>query len=396
MKWFYKLVIVLMVVAFLFVTGCSNNEKAMVDAVKNNDLPKAESLLDKGVSPNLKAEDGKTILMLASYLGYTDMAELLIEKGADVNAKDKDGKTALMYAAEKGNVDIATLLLKKGADIDATDNSGKTALQIAIDNNQTGMIELLRNWGNVAPAPEPTPTEAPKPAPAETTLLAKPILGITAVVPNKAANNGSVLVDIQGSNFTNGLQIKLVGKQGEITGSNVKTENETKASCFFDLNGRQAGQYRVVLTNPDGQSITIENGFEVEDFKPAHISRILKPIFFNFDSAVIRDDQIEILNQNLAYLKENTGLFVILGGHADERGSQKYNLELTAKRAKAVQDYLVKQGIGKERIIIYAYGKEHPAQKGHDETAWQYNRRVDILEWETVLSEEQVLKETSK
>ncbi len=385
MKWLYKLTVVLMVVAFLFLAGCSSNEKAMVDAVKNNDLPKVVNLLDKGVSPDLKTDDGKTILMLASYLGYNEIAKALIEKRSDVNGKDQDGKTALMFAAEKGNVDTAKLLLENGADINATEGGGKTALQIAIDNNQTAMIELLRNWGKKSQAPTPASVEDSKPA-----------LGITTIIPNKAANNGSVFVEIQGTHFVSGLEIKLIGKQGEITNSNMKVENETNASCFFDLSGKQAGQYRVVLTTPDGQTFSLENGFQVEDFTSAQISQVLKSIFFNFDSAMIREDQIATLNQNSTLLKENTGLYVILGGHADERGSRKYNLELTAKRAKAVQDYLVKEGIAKERIIIYAYGKDYPMQKSHDETAWQYNRRVDCLEWETVLTKEQVLEKTIK
>ncbi len=102
MKWFYKLTVVLVVIALLvLVAGCSSNEKAMINAVMAGDTAKVQSLLDKGVSPNLKTDDGKTILMLAAYLGKTDIAKLLIERGADVNAKDNDGKTALMYAAEK-------------------------------------------------------------------------------------------------------------------------------------------------------------------------------------------------------------------------------------------------------------------------------------------------------
>ncbi len=165
MKFFSKLIIILAVLMLILVAGCSNDEKAMVNAVRNGDTAKVQSLLDKGVSPDLKTDDGKTILMLAAYLGHTDIAGLLIDKGADVNAKDGDGKTALMYAAETGNIEMAKLLLEKGADINATDNNGKTALQIAQDNNQTEMVEFLSNWGKSAPTPEPTlaPTSTPIP-----------------------------------------------------------------------------------------------------------------------------------------------------------------------------------------------------------------------------------------
>jgi peptidoglycan-associated lipoprotein len=389
MKWLSKLAVVLVVVMLVFLAGCSNNEKAMVEAVKNGDTAKVQSLLDKGVSPDLQADDGKNILMLAAYLGHTDIAKLLIENGADVNARDKDGKTALMYAAEKGHIEMARLLLENGADINAVDNNGKTALQIAQENNQTAMVEFLSNWGKPAPAQAPAVAETPVPNPA-------PV--IKTVSPNKGFNNGSVLVSIEGSNFASGLQIKLTNAESDsdIAAINIKAENAAKVTCFFDLNGKPAGLYQVVLTNPDGQTASLQDGFQVEPFVTGQTNRVLKAVFFDFDSWKIRADQKASLDSNLALLKENPQLHVILGGHADERGSRQYNLELTAKRAEAVKDYLITNGIAAERIVIYAYGKEHPAKSGHDETAWQYNRRVDTLEWETVLTKEQVIAETIK
>lgn len=182
----------------------------------------------------------------------------------------------------------------------------------------------------------------------------------------------------------------------KISAINVKEESATKVTCFFDLNGKSAGQYQVVLTNPDGQTALLKDGFRVENFVAAQTNRILKSIFFDVNSWTIRADQMATLNNNLTLLKENLKLNVILGGHADERGSQQYNLELTAKRANAIKDYIVARGISADRIIIYAYGKDHPANLGHDEAAWQYNRRVDTLEWETVLTKEQVIDETIK
>ncbi|HBF35889.1 MAG TPA: hypothetical protein DDW50_01035 [Firmicutes bacterium] len=391
MKSFYSKVVIVCIVALLlaFLAGCSSNEKAMVDAVKNGDTAKAQSLLDKGVSPNLKTDDGKTILMLAAYLGHTDVANALIAKGADVNGKDQDGKTALMYAAEKGNIDIAKLLLEKGADLNAVDNKGETALQIAKDNNQTEMVKFLSNWGKPVAKPTPTPTPEATPVPVVTPA-------IKAITPAKGLNNGSILVSLDGVNLAQGLQLKLVSGETQIPGVNVKVTSSDKVTCFFDITGKAAGQYDVVVTNPDGKTVSLPKGFQVEMFVATPIHQILKPIFFDFNRWTIRDDQTGILDQNLAFLKENPKLYVILGGHADERGTVQYNLELTAKRTQAVKEYLINRGIAAERIIIYAYGKDHPAKLGHEEAAWQYNRRVDTLEWETVLTKDQVIDETIK
>jgi outer membrane protein OmpA-like peptidoglycan-associated protein len=394
MKLYSKLALVLIIAMLIFAAGCSGNEKVMFDAVKKGDTAKVESLLDKGVSPDLKLEDGRSILMLAAYLGHSDIAGLLIDKGADVNAKDKDGKTALMYTAETGNIEMARLLLEKSADLNAVDNTGKTALQIAQENYQSAMVEFLSNWGK-----PPTSADTSTPAVTETTAskeTPKSMPEIKTITPNKGFNNGSVLVSIEGSNFVDGLQVKLTGATGDISGINIKVETAAKVSCFFDLNNKTAGQYKIVLTNPDGQVASFKDVFMVEAFVPAPANRILKPLFFDFNSWNIREDQKKILNDNLTLLRENPQLHVILGGHADERGSREYNLELTAKRAQAVKDYFVTNGIAADQIFIYAFGKDHPAKLGHDEAAWQYNRRVDSLDWETVLTKEQVIDETIK
>jgi peptidoglycan-associated lipoprotein len=68
----------------------------------------------------------------------------------------------------------------------------------------------------------------------------------------------------------------------------------------------------------------------------------------------------------------------MLEGHCDERGTVEYNLSLGEKRAKAVKDYLVGLGISADRLSIISYGKERPADPGHNEEAWAKNRRVEF------------------
>ena len=73
--------------------------------------------------------------------------------------------------------------------------------------------------------------------------------------------------------------------------------------------------------------------------------------------------------ENLAALKDNPNMNIILGGHADERGTREYNLALSGQRAKTIQKYLTDNGIAQERITIYAFGKDYPLKKGHDEAS---------------------------
>jgi FOG: Ankyrin repeat len=161
-KTVQKIMIALIVIVLVTLAGCTSNEKAMIEAIKNGDVVKVQNLLDKGISANLKTDDGNSVLMLAAYLDKIDIAKLLIDKGADVNATDNNGKTALMYAAEKGNLDIAKLLLEKGAQIDAVDKNGKTALNIAEENNQKELADFLRNWNKPANLQISDLTPAPK------------------------------------------------------------------------------------------------------------------------------------------------------------------------------------------------------------------------------------------
>jgi len=101
----------------------------------------------------------------------------------------------------------------------------------------------------------------------------------------------------------------------------------------------------------------------------------VKDVFFDYDKAGIRDDQKAALNDNVGWLKGNTGAKILIEGHCDERGTAEYNLGLGERRAKAVKDYLIAAGIAADRVSTISYGKERPFVLGHDESAWKWNRR---------------------
>lgn len=331
MRFFSKLLVVLMVVGLVVLPGCTDKEKAIGNAVANGDTAKVESLLNEGVSPNSKTDDGKTLLMLAAYLGHTDIVKLLIDNGADVNAKDQDGKTALMYAAEKNNVEIGKLLLENGANPNAADNNGRTALMYAAAKGHLDFAKLL---------------------------------------------------------LENGADLNTVDNNGK-TALQIARDHNQAAMVDFLSNWGKTAATDVDTPEPETTVDPIQNTI-------ASLNEQLASIFFDFDKAEIRADQIKALNDNLAILKEHPDLYIIMGAHADERGSRDYNIELSARRAANVKEYLTKAGIAEDHFLIYAYGKDHPLKKGHDEDSRSYNRRVDILMWDTKLSSEQVLAETIK
>ena len=105
----------------------------------------------------------------------------------------------------------------------------------------------------------------------------------------------------------------------------------------------------------------------------------LGTVYFDYDRAVVRDDARATLDGNASWMKKFRTVKVLVEGHCDERGTEEYNLALGEKRAKAAQDYMLSLGIGSDRIKIISYGKSQPINPGHDEGAWQMNRRAQFL-----------------
>jgi peptidoglycan-associated lipoprotein len=107
----------------------------------------------------------------------------------------------------------------------------------------------------------------------------------------------------------------------------------------------------------------------------ADVDFINLDIYFNFDSAELDAEAQALLQTKAAYLKEKSKINVIIEGHCDERGTTEYNLALGERRAKAARDFLVDLGIPASRLNIISYGEEKPADPGHNENAWERNRR---------------------
>ena len=108
-------------------------------------------------------------------------------------------------------------------------------------------------------------------------------------------------------------------------------------------------------------------------------SRILQPVYFDFDSFAIRSDAKPTLVANSKGIQDNTGWGVVTcEGHTDERGSEEYNLALGERRANSVKRYLQDLGVPSSRLATVSFGEAKARAMGHDESAWRYNRRVEF------------------
>ena len=101
-------------------------------------------------------------------------------------------------------------------------------------------------------------------------------------------------------------------------------------------------------------------------------------IGFEYDQSVVRNEDLSIISAHSDYLNQNSGQRVILEGHADERGSNEYNLALGQRRADAVRDIMLANGVQSGQIETLSFGEESPRNSAHNEAAWSENRRVEI------------------
>jgi peptidoglycan-associated lipoprotein len=99
---------------------------------------------------------------------------------------------------------------------------------------------------------------------------------------------------------------------------------------------------------------------------------------FAYDSADLGADAKDHLVTIAAYLADKPDVTLIVEGHCDERGSRDYNLALGDRRAAAVRDILLANGIATARIRTVSYGKERPLAIGSSPEIWARNRRAMI------------------
>jgi peptidoglycan-associated lipoprotein len=102
----------------------------------------------------------------------------------------------------------------------------------------------------------------------------------------------------------------------------------------------------------------------------------IKPVRFDYDSAQLSADALDVLKANAAVLKSRKGFEFLVAGHCDDRGTIAYNLALGQKRAKEVRDYYIRLGVDGRRVATISYGKEQPDCSEQSEECWSRNRRA--------------------
>ena len=101
-------------------------------------------------------------------------------------------------------------------------------------------------------------------------------------------------------------------------------------------------------------------------------------IYFDLDSALLRDDARSFLKKVATTLSKQEKESLVIEGNCDELGTVEYNLALGEQRASSAKDYLDHLGVPPERIHTLSYGAQRPRFPGHDDASRAKNRRDDL------------------
>lgn len=99
-------------------------------------------------------------------------------------------------------------------------------------------------------------------------------------------------------------------------------------------------------------------------------------ILFSVDQSTLTPEGQSVLDAQIAWLRQYADRQILIEGHADEQGTREYNLALSGRRANAVRNYMISQGILESRITTRGYGKEQPVAVCSTEECWSRNRRA--------------------
>ena len=208
---------------------------------------------------------------------------------------------------------------------------------------------------------------------------ADPVCNVQALIRVKDAKTGIVI---------EGATVMLVDeKQTTITNQTTAFNGETLSSVLCNTSysaqvskqGYESGVFEVAKAEND--QVVVEA--LLNPIMPIITENevILQPIYFEYDKSNITADGAAELNKLVLVMNEYPNMVIFAKSHTDSRGSDKYNINLSDRRAKATVQYLISKGIAKERISGQGFGESEPkvACKSCTEEEHAQNRRSEFL-----------------
>ncbi len=235
-----------------------------------------------------------------------------------------------------------------------------------------GLFSL--SCGRPAATPPPPPEEAAPPPPPPA-----PAVNLSAS-PASIEQGGSTTLEWDANNANT---VRIEPGIGEVGTSGTRSVSPNSSVTYTATatgpGGTATDTVRVTVNAPpppptaapvpDAPAPTVEELF----------NSTVQPILFDYDQSEIRADQVGQLQVNVRFLSQNAGVQFTVSGHADERGSQEYNIGLGDRRANAVRQYLIEQGVAVGRINTVSFGEDRPTCAATTEGCYQQNRRAEFV-----------------
>ena len=150
------------------------------------------------------------------------------------------------------------------------------------------------------------------------------------------------------------------------------------AQAWETRSGAAPGQYARLGTNDSfGFSMGLNANNRSRQYLPER-PLVLHGVNFRFDSAVLTPESHRVLDIVAASLRAAPGLVVEIGGHASSEGHIAYNMDLSLRRASAVRNYLIQQGVAADHLYATGYGELQPLASNEVKPGREINRRVEL------------------
>jgi peptidoglycan-associated lipoprotein len=168
------------------------------------------------------------------------------------------------------------------------------------------------------------------------------------------------------------LSVALVGCAKKQVATTTETPTPAATGMTDDERARQAEQDRL------RQEALLEEQRKAAAMKQAVSEIETNLVYFDFDSFELKAESRTVLQRKAEVLKAFPALSLTIEGHADERGTEEYNLALGQRRAQAVADFLGLLGIQAGRLKTVSFGEERPTCTESNESCWAKNRRAEF------------------
>jgi peptidoglycan-associated lipoprotein len=238
----------------------------------------------------------------------------------------------------------------------------------------TLLFSLLLAFGcHKTVASNPPPPPPPPPAPVNTPA---PVITLRAQ-PGTIDRGGSTTLQWTAQNATS---VSITPGIGDVAATGNRSVNPTSSVTYtataMGPGGSATDTARITVNVPAVSDTEVATRNTPPVSTNGIFSEMVKTIYFDYDKADIKSEYVSVLQGNASWLKANPSVRFTIEGHCDDRGSEEYNLALGDRRANAVKEFLVGQGIPANRIMTVSYGEERPVCRDETEDCFGKNRRA--------------------